>query len=349
MSKSNITAGIRDKHNRDLHNKRGHPLCILKEIIQDYFGVQYETFDDFNPVVTVKQNFDDVLVPADHPSRSPNDTYYLDDGRVLRTQTTAHQVPLLKKGHRKFLVTGDVYRRDSIDRYHFPVFHQMEGVRVVPASADFHRFTKVDLQGQLNGLVNRLFPGCEYRWVDTTFPFTDPSWEIEVKLGDDWVEVLGCGIMHHDVLRNAGLSPEKNAGWAFGLGLERLAMILFGIPDIRLFWTDDPRFLKQFESGKVVKFQPYSSFPPTTRDVAFWHDAPVADNDVYEILRELGGDEVEEVALIDAFTHPKTGRQSRCYRIVYRSNDRTLTNEEINRVQEGVREALVNRLHVELR
>ena len=137
-------------------------------------------------------------------------------------------------------------------------------------------------------------------------------------------------------------------GWAFGLGLERLAMILFEIPDIRLFWTDDERFHSQFEEGSITKFEPYSKFPPVFKDIAFWTDNGAADNDVekknfvqndfFDLIRSVAGDLVEKIELIDSFTHPKTGRTSKCYRISYRSMDRSLTNEEIDELQFKLRD-----------
>jgi len=178
----------------------------------------------------------------------------------------------------------------------------------------------------------------------------------------DWLELLGCGVVKQEVLMNAGV-PDK-LGWAFGLGLERLAMVLFGIPDIRLFWSSDPRFLTQFSPGKVTRFQPYSRYPPCYKDVAFWTvgsspsnkntsggggHTPFHENDMMEIVRDVAGDLAEDVRLIDEFKHPKTGRTSVCYRINYRSMDRSLSNEEVNEIQDKVRNRLVEQLGVELR
>merc|ERR1712086_110903 len=124
----------------------------------------------------------------------------------------------------------------------------------------------------------------------------------------------------------------------FGLGLERLAMILFSIPDIRLFWTEDERFTKQFKNGDVVPFKPYSKYPPCYKDIAFWVPEDYQENDFYELTRNVAGDLVELVEVIDEFTHPKTNRRSLCSRITYRSMDRSLTDDEINVLQESVRE-----------
>lgn len=147
------------------------------------------------------------------------------------------------------------------------------------------------------------------------------------------------------IMRNARRNEQR--AWAFGLGLERLAMILFDIPDIRLFWTYDPRFHDQFSPGVVTKFEPYSNHPPCIKDIAFWLGEVFEANDFYAIVRDIGGDLVEEVKLIDEFTN-KAGRTSHCYRMVFRSPERTLTNEEINDRVAAIRETTAS-LGVELR
>lgn len=205
--------------------------------------------------------------------------------------------------------------------------------------------------------MQKIFGKVEIRWVEAYFPFTDPSFEMEIFFNGKWLEVLGCGVIHQTILKECGLPHHK--GWAFGLGLERLAMVRFGIPDIRLFWSTDPRFLNQFSNQAVdtlsssVQFQPYSKFPPCYKDISFW--LPDAEsqvfhkNDFYELVRGIAGDLVEEVELIDEFHNKKKGRTSHCYRINYRSMDRNLTNEEIDLIQAKVRSAVESLLSVELR
>lgn len=301
------------------------------------------------------QNFDEVLVPSDHVSRSPNDTYYVDSETVLRCHTSAHQAETLRKGFTSFLVTGDVYRRDSIDSTHYPVFHQMEGVRVftedewkAAGASDGTAFCEQELKKALEGLAKELFGDVEMRWIDAYFPFTDPSFELEIYFKDQWLEVLGCGVMEQEILDKNGREGHK--AWAFGLGLERLAMVLYDIPDIRLFWTSDKRFLKQFKEGDLQsKFKPYSKYPPCFKDVAFWVSEDFTENNLCELVRGIAGDLVEEVKLIDDFTHPKTGKTSNCFRIAYRSMERSLTDDEINNLQEEVRNQVASKLNVELR
>ena len=201
----------------------------------------------------------------------------------------------------------------------------------------------------------------QVRWVEAYFPFTSPSWELEVYWEGDWLEVLGCGIVKQELLINAGV-PDQ-VGWAFGVGLDRIAMLLFGIPDIRLLWSHDSRFLSQFTSVQDMKrFVPFSKYPACYKDVSFWLRSTSSaaggggggrqgfhENDVMEIVREVGGSLVEDVRLVDEFSHPSSGRKSLCYRINYRSLERTLRNTEANELHEEVRRLLVEKLGVELR
>ena len=350
----NVTPTIADRVGRQLHLQPLHPLQIIHSRIQSYFGDSYRVYDDLDPVVSVANNFDLLRIEPDHVSRQYTDTYYLDKDTVLRCHTSAHQVELLRQNISQFLVTGDVYRRDEIDKSHYPVFHQTEGVRVFESSLLDGLSEKAqidliqtDLKEKLEGLARHLFGDVDMRWVDAYFPFTEPSLELEIYFNDEWLEVLGCGVIHPEILSNADRQGDQ--GWAFGLGLERWAMVLFDIPDIRLFWTDDPRFHDQFSSGEIVKFQPYSKFPPCYKDMSFWIASGFHVNDLNELVRDVAGDLVEEVTLIDDFTNPKTRKTSHCYRIAYRSMDRSLTNEEIDALQETVRTQTAEKLGVELR
>ncbi|OMJ19871.1 Phenylalanine-tRNA ligase, mitochondrial [Smittium culicis] len=206
------------------------------------------------------------------------------------------------------------------------------------------------------------------RWIEAYFPFTSPSWECEVWWNNEWLEICGCGIMRDELLTHSG--AEDKLGWAFGFGLDRLAMILFGIPDIRLFWSTDSRFLNQFTPGIISQFKPFSKYSSCFKDVSFWTD-PTSEtvetnskldedsgknigtvffeNDLMDIVREVAGDLVDNVTLVDKFVNPKTNRTSLCYRINYCAMDRNLTNEEINELQESVRNELSKRLKIELR
>jgi phenylalanyl-tRNA synthetase alpha chain len=421
---SNITASI----SRRLHIQKDHPISITRAIIESRFpGPTYKHYNNFFPVVSTQQNFDSLGFPADHPGRSKTDTYYVNQETVLRTHTSAHQADVFRANESEgWLISADVYRRDAIDRSHYPIFHQMEGARMwdrgkvpngeialailkdleaLPAHSmkvedpnppthpernplqKEHSLAEAEaiaahLKRSLELVVVEIFSRAKaaaisanpdfvdeplkVRWIEAYFPFTSPSWELEIFWQGDWLEVLGCGVVKQDIMEKAGLPQQL--GWAFGMGLERIAMLLFEIPDIRLFWSKDERFLGQFTglSGNLDnlrRFVPFSKFPACYKDVAFWlrsssssagggsiaNTQDFHENDVMEIVREIGGDVVEDVTKVDEFTHPKTGRKSLCYRINYRSLERTLTNEEANRYHEQVRKALVEKLGVELR
>ncbi len=361
---SNITSSIAEKVGRNLHHVPKHPLRTIKGIIEGHFevahGGKFRAFDNLSPIVSTQQCFDDLLTPKDHVSRLPTDTYYIDDDHVLRTHTSAHQTELMRAGERHFLCTGDVYRRDEIDASHYPVFHQMEGVKLFTAeelpcgvdgdvtSPECIGFIRNDLQETLGGMVKTIFgDNIEMRWVDAFFPFTEPSIELEIFFKGDWLEVLGCGVIRREILSNCDLSASH--GWAFGLGLERLAMVLFGIPDIRLFWSEDSRFIDQFEDGQITIFQPFSKYPPCFKDVSFWLPQDFHENDLCSVVRDVTGDIVEDVSLIDEFTQPKSGRTSHCYRITYRHMERTLTDAEVDEMQYHVRERLAADMGCELR
>ncbi|KAJ7943020.1 Phenylalanine--tRNA ligase [Quillaja saponaria] len=354
---NNVPDSIFSKLGMQLHKRDNHPLGILRNAIYEYFDTNYsnkfEKFDDLCPIVSVKENFDDVLVPSDHVSRSYNDTYYIDSQTLLRCHTSAHQTELLRKGHTHFLVTGDVYRRDSIDSTHYPVFHQMEGFRVFSegdweaSGMDATSFAAGDLKKCLEGLARLLFGAVDMRWVDTYFPFTNPSFELEIYFKENWLEVLGCGVTEQEILKRNGKS--NNVAWAFGLGLERLAMVLFDIPDIRLFWSTDERFTSQFSKAQLgVKFKSFSKYPPCYKDISFWINESFTENNFCEVVRGIAGDLAEEVRLIDNFTNKK-GMTSHCYRIAYRSMERSLTDDEINDLQWKVRDQVENKLNVVIR
>ena len=352
---------------------------------------KYSFFDEFNPIVTTDNNFDKILIQPDHVSRKRSDTFYVNEGEVLRTHTSAHQHGVIKSGEDAFCVLGDVYRKDEIDRSHYPAFHQMEAVRhykvqdlrelvrnefsgmeinqeeMVQNEAYLYFQDNTDLEENLKivqlmvddlkqtheYLVKFLFDNADLqiRWNEDYFPFTEPSYEMEILWKDEWLEVLGSGIMHKDVLNFANVDSEENIGWASGIGLERFAILLFEVPDIRLFWSEDDRFIEQFEKGKITRFEPFSKYPACSKDVAFYlgDDVQFEENDLHSLVREHGGDLIEEVKLIDYFENKKLGKISRCYRINYRSLERTLTNEEIDVIQFKIRDDMEEVLGYELR
>lgn len=350
---SKIPPSIWQKTTSKLHLKQHHPLNTLRAAIEQHFNKThpslFTTYNDLSPIVTIEQCFNDLNVPPNHPSRAPSDTYYIDNDTLLRTHMTAHDVSLLRAGNQAFILCGDVYRRDTVDRTHYPVFHQIDAVRLFQPNTPRDEIV-TDLQQTLTALAGHLFGlDIESRWVDATFPFTTPSFELEVYWQGEWLELLGCGLLHRNVLRSSGIPQDVN-GWAFGLGLERLAMVLFGVPDIRLFWSEDERFLSQFEGGRLdARFKQFSVYPSVKKDVSFWLDDEEAfhENDIHEFVRSIAGDLVESVSLVDMFE--RDGRKSLCFRIVFQSMERSLTHEEVNSLYYDIREIIGRKLSVTVR
>ena len=325
-SYSNIPLKIEEKIGLNYHNKKNHPICIMKSRIYKYLtslpNYNFDIFDKFNPIVSTYENFDALLLDEKHPARAKTDTYYINEKTVLRTHTSAHQNKLLSNGYTSFIVTGDVYRKDDIDRNHFPVFHQMECLSIINDDKE----PVAELKKVLSGLVEYLFPKCEYRFNKDYFPFTEPSFEIEIKNSKgEWIEILGCGITHSEILERNGITKKA---WAFGLGLERLCMLLFEIPDIRYFWSTDNKFLSQFNEDSLNKFKPYSKLEPIFRDISFWLDNDDVNkheddfvwsqhNDFMEAIRDIGNDMIKDVTITSKFFHPKKLKYSYTYRLCF--------------------------------
>jgi len=217
------------------------------------------------------------------------------------------------------------------------VFHQVDGLYL--CRKDKMVIGIPELQTVLREIVKALYGDrIEYRFLEDTFPFTDPSTQIEIKQNEKWLEVVGAGVVHTQVLRNLGIDPEAYNGWAFGFGLERLAMASMELPDIRLLWSDDERVTKQLQLGN--KFKEVSKYPAIIRDISFIVPKSFVPNDYFDLIRDIGGDDViEEVSLLDKYENDKKfggDKMSYTYRIVYRSLERTLTTEEIEPLQNKV-------------
>ena len=358
LEMNNITPGIEAKIGRSLYTIQDHPICIVKEKVFEYFN-DLARIEIENPYVYIENNFDRLRVPRDHPSRAITDTYYKDEETCLRTHMTCYLYPLGQSttgnSSLRYITCGDVYRKDAIDATHYPVFHQMDAFYIVDDGID----VKAHLREKLAGLVKHLFGDkaeCQFledaEYEEVYFPFTIDSLEVSVSITDEsgkvkQLEILGAGTVHPDIMKDLGL-PNKKA-WAFGLGLERLAMVMFDIPDIRLFWSHDRRFTGQFAPGQINKFEPYSKYESCYKDVSFFTSDKFSYNDMCSIARDVDDKNwIESIDLIDEFW-PKGGQRSLCYRVVYRSMDTTLRNADVNKVQKAICERLVSELGVEIR
>jgi phenylalanyl-tRNA synthetase alpha chain len=235
------------------HGWRGsrHPVSIVIDEICDIFREIGFTVALGPEAEHEWYNFGALNFPADHPAMDLHDTLYLGEGRLLRTHTSPVQVRTLQAHEPpvRILAPGNVYRRDFFDATHAPAFAQVEGLAIDDG------ISFADLKATLTYFARRFYgPGTRTRFGPSYFPFTEPSaqMEVEVDLGDGkgprWLEILGCGLVHPAVLESAGLDSERWSGWAFGMGPGRLAMTRYDIPDIRLLYDSDVRFLEQFDA-----------------------------------------------------------------------------------------------------
>jgi phenylalanyl-tRNA synthetase alpha chain len=219
-----------------------HPLTRTRERIEAIFAQLGYSVAEGPEIEDDWHNFEALNFPAHHPARAMHDTFYFGDGRVLRTHTSPVQIRTLQGATPpvRIIAPGKVYRADS-DQTHSPMFHQVEGL-LVDESASFG-----DLIGTLKAFVAAFFGRAfEMRFRPSYFPFTEPSAEVDIRWGERWLEVLGCGMVHPNVLKNCGIDPERYTGFAFGMGVERLAMLRYGVTDLRAFFENDVRFLAQF-------------------------------------------------------------------------------------------------------
>lgn len=247
---TNVRPSILSHLSRNIYLQPDHPISIVRSLIEDHFGSSFIPITSLPPIVSPRQNFDELEFPPDHPGRRPSDSYYLNKDWMLRTHTSAHEVQVFRSGIPKWLLSADVYRRDEIDRSHYPVFHQMEGARVVEPNdmealakeneelrhslaqvnievedvstigesnpyqkwhnLEHAKLVNDNLKHSLNGMIYTLFgrlaaaktggDPLKVRWIDAYFPWTSPSYEVEVLFDGRWLEILGCGVMQQAAL-----------------------------------------------------------------------------------------------------------------------------------------------------
>lgn len=240
------------KKNRVGHR---HPSTIaMEEVERIFIGMGYEVIE--GPEVEYQDyNFTRLNIPLNHPARDEQDTFFINDDICLRSQTSSVQVRSMEMGHLpiRMLAPGRVFRSDEVDATHSPSFHQIEGL-VIDKNITF-----ADLKGTLAEFAKQLFgEQTKVKFRPHHFPFTEPSAEVDVTCfkcqgsgcrfckGSGWIEILGCGVVHPDVLKMSGIDSEEYSGFAFGMGLERIALLKYEIDDMRLLYENDQRFLKQF-------------------------------------------------------------------------------------------------------
>ena len=330
----------------DLSRTPGSPLFEMVERVKNV--PLQKDFDIINipEIVPADISFDLFNFEMDHPVRSKSDTYYVDDQNILRTHDTVFwyyylnrpeiKERIAKKESLGALCYGKVYRKDEIDRRHMNIFHQMGGWYLVPDSEKI--LSLDDLKNVLAEIVKTIFgPDVIYRFNQDVFPYTDPSLEVEVQMEGERVELLGGGMPKKAVLANMGVTGYN--GWAYGFGLERLAIASMKLPDIRLLWSNDERVKRQLVLGKT--FAEVSKYPPSLRDISFVVDKGFVPNDYFDLVRDVAGDLAEEVKLIDKYDNEERfgkDKLSYAYRVTYRSIDRTLTNDEVDELHKKLEE-----------
>jgi phenylalanyl-tRNA synthetase alpha chain len=232
-----------------------HPITLLRQKIEDIFVSMGYHIEDGPEIETEFYNFDALNIPANHPARSPQDTFYVNEHLALRSQTSNVQIHAMQRRRPplRVIAPGRVFRRDTPDATHNPMFYQVEGLLVDRG------ITLGDLKGTIQEFVHRMFgPETRTRFRPSYFPFVEPGAEIDyscfkcggtgcrVCKGSGWIEMGGSGMVHPNVLRTVGIDPEEYSGFAFGLGLDRLCALMYGLDDIRLLYENDVRFLEQF-------------------------------------------------------------------------------------------------------
>lgn len=327
----------------DLTRTEGSPVKAITEKVINLPSLKNLDIIETPEIITSELVFDLFNFPKDHPARGRSDTYYVDDTHILRPHTSLMwkyylEIPavleqLEKHGSIGTLCYGKVYRKDEIDWQHTNVLHHIDGLFII--RRDIKELNQPDLEAILTEVAQSLFgQDVVGRFNVEHYPYTDPSLEMEIAWNEKWVEILGAGIVHDQVMSNLGLDPKKYVGWAFGFGADRLAMLKMKIPDIRLLRSADERVLKQL-SNLDNEYQAVSKYPSVTRDISFLVDKNEFNlNRYYELIREIAGEDyVEEVKLLDEYEdEAKFGKDKKSFtfRTVYRHLDRTLTNEEVD-------------------
>ena len=352
LEKRNDTEALQMKRYLSMPDLSRTLSSPIHEIIERILAqADFQNFDIIKTpeIVPTSITFDLYNFAPDHPARSHSDTYFIDEENILRPHTTVMwhyylSQPKVKEkmaegGAVGFFSFGKVYRKDEIDRNHMNVFHQIDGGFLIPKSKKIIGIE--DLKNVLADIAKAVFgPDIKYRFNKDTFPYTDPSLEMEVEIAGRWIEVLGCGIMTDTIMKNLGINPEEWSNWAFGFGLERLAIISMDLPDIRLFWSEDERVKKQLKLDN--KYKEVSKYPPIVRDISFIVKKDFVPNDYFDLVREMAPGLVEEVHLLDKYENAEkfgADKISYAFRITYRSLEKTLISSEIDELHKKIEEA----------
>ncbi len=307
------------------------------------------------PVVTVTDNYDNLLIPSDNISRSSTYTHYVDKTRILRTHTSAHVPGILRELAARddwqdvvILLPGLAYRRDVSDKKHVSQVHMLDMWRVVKNSAR-RRITKNDLLAVLKGIGETTAPGWKLRIENSPHPYTDGGLEINAVKGDRDIEIGECGLIKKEILQRAGLDPTKYSGWAAGMGLDRLVMTLKDIPDVRYLRSNNPKIAAQMTH--LAPYTEVSNQPAIKRDMSYSIPGGYVEEDISEDIRQALGanvDTLEEVQILNETPYsvlPKIAREKLgikpsqknvLVRITLRHLERSITNSEANKLYDQI-------------
>jgi len=326
-----------------------HVINIIVERVQKALEKAYPETNvqelRTSPIVTVEENFDALLFPQDNSGRSSRYTRYVTEDTVLRTHTSA-AIPrwlerITQEGAQDTLVTlpGICYRRDIVDRTHCPEPHQLDVWRIKRGNPQFNRPDLIDM---IETILNAVVPGYEYRANEVTHPYTINGLEVEILVNDEWLEVLECGEANPTVLASAGLDTEECSGLALGMGLDRLAMVIKGIGDIRILRSEDPRIVRQMTN--LEKYEPVSNQPPAKRVLSYSTSKDKTEEDVCEEIRDELGHEAHYLEEVEYSEIPyedlpekakenlgiRPHQKNVVVKLIFRSPEGTLEREMVN-------------------
>lgn len=336
-----------------------HAVRMVYEKIEKYMRSIHPQSDvqvhRKNPIVTVEDNYDNLLIAKDNISRSSTYTHYVDDTHILRTHTSAHLPSILRELSTRddwddvvILLPGLAYRRDVSDKKHVSEVHMLEMWRIVKNAAR-EPIIKDDLLTVVKGVASTAAPGWKLRIEDSPHPYTNQGIEVNAVNGNRDIEILECGLIKEAILKNAGLDPEKHSGWALGMGLDRLVMTLKDIPDIRYLRSNNPRIAEQ-----MTNLEPYvevSNQPAIRRDMSYSVPLGYVEEDISSDIREALKDKVdtlEEVEMLSETPYdslPSIARErlgcqpdqkNVLVRVTLRHLERSITNEEANEIYQQV-------------
>lgn len=377
---------IRVYNMKDLSKIKWHPInMIIEKIINSDFFKWFNHIE-VPEIVSEWETFDLFNFPKDHVARRESDSYFIKKSEekkesiLLRPHTSVMwnnyitksgwKEKLEEKHEIKVLSWWKVYRVDELDKTHHECFHQIDWLKISDKSKEI--INQNTLKEVLSNTIKAIFWDIEYRFNKDSFPYTIDSLEVEVKYNWKWLEVLWAWIVHPSVLKKLWINPEKYNGWAFGFGIERLAMALKKVPDIRIFWSEDKRVLNQWWDMKTYK--EVSNYPPVYKEISFITKKNSYIRDIEEekksweieltketeadlfalswIIRDIWWDLIEEVKITDIYENDKKfwiDKKSISIKITFRSIERTLKDEEINKMYFEIREKLEKDLWYKLR